>query len=350
MIMSKKISAMLKNKKTWLVTGAAGFIGSNLIEYLLINGQKVIALDNFSTGYKKNIDEALESAKKLIKNNGGSFNSKNFIFIRGDITDLNICKKACKNAHIVLHQAALGSVSRSIEDPLRTNSSNINGFLNMLIASKDSKVERFVFAASSSTYGDHKALPKKENIIGNPLSPYAVTKLVNELYADVFKRTYDLNYVGLRYFNVFGKRQDPKGAYAAVIPKWINSLILKKNVFINGDGKTSRDFCYIQNVIQINMLAALSDNAKSLNQIYNVAVGNRTSLNKLFKIIKKTLEEKRIDTETLPIYRDFRKGDVRHSQADISKAEKLLGYSPSHSLEDGLKEAMDWYITNSESF
>jgi len=329
------------NQHTWLITGVAGFIGSNLLEKLLILNQKVIGLDNFETGYQHNIDQAIGDANKV----AGKDQSSLFIFIKGDIRELEDCQQACEGVDYVLHQAALGSVPRSIEDPIRTNKANIDGFLNMLVAAKDAKVKRFVYAASSSTYGDHPDLPKVEDKIGNPLSPYAVTKLVNELYAQVFAKTYNFNTIGLRYFNIFGKRQDPNGAYAAVIPKWVNSIINKEDVFINGDGETSRDFCYIENTIQVNLLAATTEDKEAANQVYNVALNDRTSLNKLYQMI----EERIIDrVEGLgkkePIYRDFRAGDVRHSQADISKAQSLINYQPSHNIAEGLNEAMDWYV------
>jgi len=329
------------NQHTWLITGVAGFIGSNLLEKLLILNQKVIGLDNFETGYQHNIDQAIGDANKV----AGKDQSSLFIFIKGDIRELEDCQQACEGVDYVLHQAALGSVPRSIEDPIRTNKANIDGFLNMLVAAKDAKVKRFVYAASSSTYGDHPDLPKVEDKIGNPLSPYAVTKLVNELYAQVFARTYDFNTIGLRYFNIFGKRQDPNGAYAAVIPKWVNSIINKEDVFINGDGETSRDFCYIENTVQMSLLAATTTNEQATNQVYNVALNDRTSLNKLYQMIEERLID-RIDglEKKEPIYRDFRAGDVRHSQADISKAQSLINYQPSHNIAEGLNEAMDWYV------
>ena len=331
----------------WLVTGAAGFIGSNLVEYLLSQGQTVVALDNFATGHKHNLDNAIADAKVSREKSGIPYNPDNYSFLNGDICDLDTCLKACEGVDFVLHQAALGSVPRSLADPIRTNDANISGFLNMLVAARDSGVNRFVYAASSSTYGDHTALPKVEENIGNPLSPYAVTKYVNELYAEVFGRCYGLNTIGLRYFNVFGKRQDPQGAYAAVIPKWIGSMINGDDVYINGDGETSRDFCYIANVIQMNVRAALTKNPEAINQIYNVAVGDRTSLNQV-QVALKTGLEKRIPTLEInnPIYRDFRAGDVLHSQADIGKAQHLLGYEPIYNLIDGLEEALDWYISS----
>lgn len=321
--------------KTWLITGVAGFIGSNLLETLLKLNQKVTGLDNFATGHQHNLDEVqgLVTAEQW----------NNFNFIEGDIRQLEDCQRACEGADYVLHQAALGSVPRSIADPITTNSANIDGFLNMLVAARDAKVQSFTYAASSSTYGDHPALPKVEDNIGKPLSPYAVTKYVNELYADVFAKTYGFNCVGLRYFNVFGKRQDPNGAYAAVIPKWTAAMIQNEPVFINGDGETSRDFCYIENTVQMNILAAVAnDDAK--NQVYNCAVGDRTRLNDLYQAIKKALENLNVTIKSSePEYRDFRAGDVRHSQADVSKAQELLGYAPSHRIGEGIEEAMPWY-------
>ena len=335
------------NQHTWLVTGAAGFIGSNLLEKLLILNQKVIGLDNFETGYQNNIDQAIIDAGKKHKAKNGELLSDNFTFIEGDFCDLETCQQACKKADYILHQAALGSVPRSIEDPIRTNRANIDGFLNMLVAAKDAKVKRFVYAASSSTYGDHSALPKVEDKTGNPLSPYSVTKVVNELYASVFAKTYDFKTIGLRYFNIFGKRQNPNGAYAAVIPKWVSSILKKEDVFINGDGETSRDFCYIDNAVQMNLLAAMTDNDEATDQVYNCALNARTSLNQLYQMI----EERLIDrVKTLsnkkPTYRDFRAGDVLHSQADISKATNLLGYAPTHVIAQGLDEVMDWYVAS----
>jgi UDP-N-acetylglucosamine/UDP-N-acetylgalactosamine 4-epimerase len=329
------------NQSTWLVTGVAGFIGSNLLEKLLILNQKVVGLDNFDTGHQHNIDQAIEDANKAT----GKDLSGNFKFIDGDIRKLEDCQQACSGVDYVLHQAALGSVPRSIEDPINTNRANIDGFLNMLVASKDANVKRFVYAASSSTYGDHPDLPKVEGKIGNPLSPYAVTKVVNELYASVFAKTYGFKTVGLRYFNIFGKRQDPDGAYAAVIPKWVAAILNKEDVFINGDGETSRDFCYIDNTVQMNFLAATTENDKAVDQIYNVALNDRTSLKKLYQMIEERLIQR---TKGLnkkePIYRDFRAGDVRHSQANIDKARTLLGYQPKYMVSKGLNEAMDWYV------
>lgn len=321
--------------KTWLVTGVAGFIGSNLLEQLLKLNQTVVGLDNFATGYQKNLDEvqSLVSPEQW----------QNFRFIEGDIRDFDTCTDACTSVDYVLHQAALGSVPRSINDPITTNSVNISGFLNMLTAARDANVKSFTYAASSSTYGDHPALPKVEENIGKPLSPYAVTKYVNELYADVFARSYGFKSIGLRYFNVFGRRQDPDGAYAAVIPKWTAAMIKNDTVFINGDGETSRDFCYIENTVQANILAATTQNEDATNQVYNVAVGDRTTLNELFNAIKSALADNSVTYEQQPTYRDFRPGDVRHSQADVSKANSLLGYQPKFNISQGIDEAMAWY-------
>jgi UDP-N-acetylglucosamine 4-epimerase len=331
------------NQYTWLVTGVAGFIGSNLLEKLLFLNQKVVGLDNFDTGHQYNINQAIADANKAT----GKDLSNNFNFINGDIRELEDCQKACSGVDYVLHQAALGSVPRSIEDPINTNRANIDGFLNMLVASKDADVIRFVFAASSSTYGDHPDLPKVEGKIGNPLSPYAVTKVVNELYANVFAKTYGFKAIGLRYFNIFGKRQDPNGAYAAVIPKWVAAILSKEDVFINGDGETSRDFCYIDNTVQMNLLAATTVNDEATDQVYNVALNDRTSLNKLYEMIEDRLIQRTAELKKKePIYRDFRAGDVRHSQADIKKAKILLGYQPNYMISEGLDEAMDWYVKN----
>ena len=340
----EKLQKDLKNNQnTWLVTGVAGFIGSNLLEKLLILNQKVVGLDNFDTGYQHNIDQAIDDANKFTNKDL----SNNFKFINGDIRKLEDCKKACGGVDYVLHQAALGSVPRSIEDPITSNRTNIDGFLNMLVASKDENVKRFVYAASSATYGDHPDLPKVEDKIGNPLSPYAVTKVVNEIYAKVFATNYEFKTIGLRYFNIFGKRQDPNGAYAAVIPKWVASIINKEDVFINGDGETSRDFCYIDNTVQINLIAATTEKDEAIDQIYNVALNERTNLNKLHKMIEERLVE-RISglKKKKPIYKDFRSGDVRHSQANIDKAQKLLDYQPQFKISEGLDEAMDWYVNS----
>jgi UDP-N-acetylglucosamine 4-epimerase len=371
---------------TWLITGVAGFIGSNLLETLLKLNQRIVGLDNFATGHQRNLDEVQSLVSPEQWNN--------FNFIQGDIRNLEDCRRAMVylplppgegwgggalqggeplSAHLdgesfpveyVLHQAALGSVPRSIENPIATNDTNLSGFLNMLVAARDAKVKRFVYAASSSTYGDHPGLPKVEDKIGKPLSPYAVTKYVNELYADVFARTYGFNTIGLRYFNVFGPRQDPNGAYAAVIPKWIASMIKGEPVYINGDGETSRDFCFIENVRQINLLAATIGTlplpqagegwgeghgectTDPTNQIYNVAVGDRTTLNQLYEQIQLNLLPSYPQLQGVkPVYRDFRAGDVRHSLADVSKAATLLGYNPTHRIGEGLKVAMHWYIS-----
>ena len=334
------------DQNTWLVTGVAGFIGSNLLEKLLILNQKVVGLDNFDTGYQHNINQAMEDASIATGKDIKQL-KQDFIFIEGDIRQLEDCQKACSGVDYVLHQAALGSVPRSIEDPINTNKANIDGFLNMLVASRDAKVKRFVYAASSSTYGDHPGLPKVEDEIGAPLSPYAVTKVVNELYASVFAKTYGFKTIGLRYFNIFGKRQDPEGAYAAVIPKWVSDILSGKDVFINGDGKTSRDFCYIDNTVQMNLLAATTTDSNSTDQVYNVAVNDQTDLNQLYQMIEEKLID-RVDGLTTKdqIYRDFRAGDVRHSLADISKAKNLLGYSPNYKIDEGLNESMDWYISD----
>jgi UDP-N-acetylglucosamine 4-epimerase len=326
---------LLANPKTWLVTGVAGFIGSNLLEHLLKLNQTVVGLDNFATGHQHNLDE--------VQGEVSQEQWTRFNFIEGDIRNTDDCKQAVSGVDYVLHQAALGSVPRSINDPITTNDVNISGFLNMLVAARDENVSSFTYAASSSTYGDHPALPKVEENIGNPLSPYAVTKYVNELYADVFARTYNFNTIGLRYFNVFGQRQDPNGAYAAVIPKWTADMINNEEVFINGDGKTSRDFCFIENTVQMNILAATAtDDAKT--QVYNVAVGDRTTLNTLYTSIQNSLNSNGIACSNAPTYREFRAGDVRHSQADTSKAKNLLGYEPEFEIQQGIDKAMPWYI------
>ncbi|MDD2719890.1 MAG: NAD-dependent epimerase/dehydratase family protein [Gallionella sp.] len=338
-------SRLSVEQHTWLITGVAGFIGSNLLETLLKLDQRVVGLDNFATGHQRNLDEvrSLVSVEQWSR----------FSFIRGDIRSLEDCRQAMScvldgvsyPVEYVLHQAALGSVPRSVENPINTNETNISGFLNMLVAARDAKAKGFVYAASSSTYGDHPGLPKVEDKIGKPLSPYAVTKYVNELYADVFARAYGFNTIGLRYFNVFGPRQDPDGAYAAVIPKWISSMIKGESVYINGDGETSRDFCFIENVCQVNLLAATSDKPESVNQVYNVAVGDRTTLNELYGQLQRNLLAAYPHLkDAKPVYRDFRAGDVRHSLADISKAATLLGYQPTHDIGEGLKVAMQWYV------
>ena len=321
------------NNKNILVTGGAGFIGSNLCEELISLGANVTCLDNFSTGFREN----LESIK----------DHPNFKLIEGDIRNLEDCKTACENQDFVLHEAALGSVPRSINDPITSNDVNVGGFLNMLVAARDANVKRFVYAASSSTYGDSESLPKVEDVIGKPLSPYAITKYVNELYADVFKRTYDFDTIGLRYFNVFGRKQNPNGAYAAVIPKFVMQLMNHESPVINGGGEYSRDFTYIDNVILMNLLALTSDNSESVNQVYNTAFGERTTLNDLVSNLKEYLSDfdpKIADVEV--IYGDYRKGDVPHSLASIDKAKKLLEYQPKHSMKEGLKEAVKWYWNN----
>lgn len=332
-----EVQARLRGEpRRWLVTGAAGFIGSNLVEQLLGLGQEVVGLDNFSTGHRHNLED--------VRAQVGEAAWGRFSFREGDIRALEACRAACEGVDFVLHQAALGSVPRSIEDPIATNQSNVDGFLHMLVAARDAGVERFVYAASSSTYGDHPGLPKVEERIGKPLSPYAVTKYVNELYASVFQRTYGLDSVGLRYFNVFGRRQDPEGAYAAVIPRWVGTLLEGGRCRINGDGETSRDFCYIDNVVQVNLLAATAEGEGVTGEVYNVAVGDRTTLNELYGWIRDGLARYRPELAgRAPEHAAFRAGDVRHSQADVSKARARLGYEPSHSVRQGLEEALHWY-------
>jgi len=325
--------------KKWLVTGCAGFIGSNLVETLLQFNQTVVGLDNFSTGYQHNLDDI---AKNVTAEQWSRFN-----FIKGDIRNLEDCNKAVDGIDFVLHQAALGSVPRSIDNPINTNDSNVTGFLNILTSAKDNGVKRFVYASSSSVYGDSQELPKVESRTGNLLSPYAVTKMVNELYAGVFYKTYGLETIGLRYFNVFGKRQDPDGAYAAVIPKWVGSLLKEEEVYINGDGETSRDFTYITNVVQANILAATATNEQSFGEAFNTAIGGRETLNNLYHAINEGLAKNLSDFEMKKaIYRDFRAGDIRHSNANIDKIKQLLGYVPTHSLEAGLEESLSWYIND----
>lgn len=332
----EKVQKVLINEpKTWLITGVAGFIGSNLLEELLLLNQKVVGLDNFATGFQHNLDEVQGLVSKD--------QWQNFTFIEGDIRNLDDCHAACIGVDYVLHQAALGSVPRSIADPINTNDTNISGYLNMLVAARDAQVASFTYAASSSTYGDHPALPKVEDAIGNPLSPYAVTKYVNELYADVFARTYGFKAIGLRYFNIFGKRQTPDGAYAAVIPKWTAAMIAGDEVFINGDGDTSRDFNFIENAVQANILAATATE-EAKNQVYNVAVGGRTTLNTLFLALKEHLSTNGVGYTQAAVYRDFRAGDVRHSQADITKIQNALGYAPQFDIIQGIKKAMPWYV------
>ncbi len=321
--------------KTWLITGVAGFIGSNLLEFLLNLEQQVVGLDNFSTGFLHNLDEVQASV---------SYKQwQNFSFYEGDICQLDTCRKASKGVDYVLHQAALGSIPRSIDNPIATNASNVSGFLNMLFAAKENQVASFTYAASSSTYGDTPTLPRVEGNIGRPLSPYAVTKLVNELYAEVFQRVYGFRATGLRYFNVFGPRQNPAGAYAAVIPKWVESMLKNEPIYVNGDGETSRDFCFIENVIQANVLAAMAEEGVR-GDVYNVALSYRTTLNQLLIDLKKVLEERGVVYARAPIYRDTRIGDVKHSQADISKIQTSLGYSPNVKVFEGLNKAVDWYV------
>ena len=322
----------------WLVTGVAGFIGSNLLECLLRLGQTVVGLDNFLTGHQKNLD--------MVRDLVGGNAWQRFTFIEGDIRCLDTCRTACADVRHVLHEAALGSVPRSIDDPLLSDSCNITGFLNMLVTARNAGAQSFVYAASSSTYGDSPELPKKEDNIGSPLSPYAVTKYVNELYADVFHRCYGFSSIGLRYFNVFGQRQDPYGAYAAVIPQWFASLLKGETVYVNGDGETSRDFCYIDNVVQANLLASLAPD-QARNKVYNVAFGQRTTLNELFALIREeVVRHKPEAASAAPVHRDFRAGDVRHSLASIDRAQSLLGYDPQFDVRQGLRLAGDWYAAN----
>lgn len=324
---------LMQHQYRWLITGVAGFIGSNLLQSLLELNQKVVGLDDFSTGHQHNLDDVLSCVDPKLKDN--------FIFHQGDICSINDCRKAVNNIDYVLHQAALGSVPRSIKTPELTNAVNVDGFLNMLIAAKDVHVKQFVYASSSSVYGDSPILPKVENHIGNLLSPYAVSKYTNELYAKAFDNCYNLQTIGLRYFNVFGARQDPYSVYAAVIPSWVATFLNGKAPYINGDGSTTRDFCYIDNVIQANLLAALTENEKAVGKVYNIAFGEQTSLNQLYELIKCELN---IDAKIKPIYKDFRLGDVKHSLADITQAKKLLGYMPAYDVKSGLKVAMDWYV------
>ncbi len=325
--------------KSWLVTGAAGFIGSDLVETLLRLEQRVVGFDNFATGHKKNLDQV----QQLVTPKQWA----NFRFVDGDIRDAAACRKACDGIDYVLHQAALGSVPRSMTDPIASHETNVTGFINMLVGARDQKAKRFVYASSSAIYGDHPGLPKVEDKIGSPLSPYAATKLINEVYANTFATAYCFGSIGLRYFNVFGPRQDPDGAYAAVIPKWIAALIKQEQVTINGDGETSRDFCFVDNVVQANLLAATTTNPAAVNQAYNIAIGERTTLNELFNLLQDNL--RRLNPKLplqKPKYQDFRAGDVRHSLADIGKAQKLLGYAPKYRIADGINIALDWYLKN----
>jgi len=331
-----------RRPRRWLVTGSAGFIGSHLVENLLRAGQFVTSLDNFATGHRHN----LEGVRALV----GEAAWARHTFIEGDIVDPATCARACEGAEVVLHEAALGSVPRSIADPLATHQANATGFLNMLVASRDAGVRRFVYAASSSTYGDSPTLPKVEDVIGRPLSPYAVTKYLNELYADVFGRCYGLSTIGLRYFNVFGPRQDPNGAYAAVIPKWVAAMLDGRPCVINGDGETSRDFCFVANVVQANLRAGTVEAVEAQNQVYNVAVGDRTTLNELHAAIAEALRALRPSLAIAPPqYAPFRAGDVRHSLADIGKAGRLLGYAPTHVVSQGLAEALSWYVADADA-
>jgi UDP-N-acetylglucosamine 4-epimerase len=331
--------SLMARPRRWLLTGSAGFIGSNLLEVLLRHGQSVVSLDNFATGHRRNLDQVRDAV--------GATAWGRHRFIEGDIADPDVCRRACEGVELVLHQAALGSVPRSINDPLNTHRANATGFLNMLVAAKNAGVARFVYAASSSTYGDSPTLPKVEAVIGRPLSPYAVTKYLNELYADVFGRCYGLATVGLRYFNVFGPRQDPEGAYAAVIPRWIAAMLSGRTCTINGDGETSRDFCYVANAVQANLRAALVDGARAMGQVYNVAAGQRTTLLQLHQLLASALAEQRPGLAVQPpAFAAFRDGDVRHSLADIGKAQSLLGYEPTHDVRAGLREAVGWYVSN----
>ena len=331
------VDSLKARPRRWLLTGSAGFIGSNLLEVLLGAGNSVVSLDNFATGHRRNLDQVRQAV--------GEAAWQRHRFVEGDIADVEVCRRACEGAELVLHQAALGSVPRSINDPLTTHRANATGFLNMLVAAKDAGVTRFVYAASSSTYGDSPTLPKVEDVIGRLLSPYAVTKYLNELYADVFGRCYGLGTIGLRYFNVFGARQDPDGAYAAVIPRWVAAMLHGRPCVINGDGQTSRDFCYVANAVQANLRAALTEDPQAIGQVYNVAAGQRTSLLQLHKLLAAALLERRPGLVVAePTFADFRAGDVRHSLADISKARRLIGYEPSHDVRAGLREAVGWYI------
>ena len=334
-----KVAAMLAERcSTWVVTGAAGFIGSNLVETLLRHGQKVVGLDNFATGHQRNLDEVLNAVPDA---------AERFTMVTGDIRDRATCEAVVAGADVVLHQAALGSVPRSMEDPLASHDSNVTGFVNLLDAARRAGVARFVYAASSSTYGDDPELPKREDRIGRPLSPYAATKLIDEIYAQVYATAYDYRATGLRYFNVFGPRQDPEGAYAAVIPKWIAAMLAGEEVRINGDGETSRDFCFVANAVQANLLAALAPD-EAQGEIYNVAVGGRTSLNQLFAHLRDGLAEHQVHYQRAPAHGEFRPGDARHSQADISKARERLGYRPAYDIAAGLSAAMPYYLARSK--
>jgi len=329
-------SSLRAAPRTWLVTGVAGFIGSNILETLLQLDQYVLGLDNFSTGHQENLDE--------VHTKVGPRKWARARIVEGDIRDLQTCYRLCADVDYVLHQAALGSVPRSLADPIASHDTNVSGFLNMLVAARDAKVRRFVYASSSSVYGDHPALPKIEDNVGQPLSPYAATKAMNETYAGVFARSFALSSIGLRYFNVFGPRQDPAGAYAAVIPRWLAALLQREPIHIFGDGETSRDFSYIDNVVQANLLAATTENPAALNQVFNIAIGETTTLNELFQSIQNALRQMDPSIpEQQPIYNEFRPGDVRHSHASVEKAQRLLGYSPTHRIQQGLELAMGWY-------
>ncbi len=327
-----------RSRRTWLVTGVAGFIGSNLLEALLELDQRVVGLDNFATGFRHNLEQ--------VRDNVSPARWAGFRFVEGDIRSLDACRAACEGVDVVLHEAALGSVPRSIDDPLASHDTNVTGFLHMLIAARDARVERLVYAASSAAYGDWPGLPKVEHEIGRPLSPYGAGKHMNEIYADVFGSCYGLQTVGLRYFNVFGPRQDPDGAYAAVIPKWIAAMLRGATVYINGDGETARDFCYVDNVVQANLLAATAAASEAVGQVYNVAIGEQISLNELHALLTELLAPRDPDfTPAPPTYRDFRPGDVRYSRADIGKARRLLGFRPTYRVREGLEQALDWYIS-----
>jgi UDP-N-acetylglucosamine 4-epimerase len=334
------LPALAERPRTWLVTGAAGFIGSNLVEALLRLDQTVVGLDNLATGHQRNLDELLAAVSPA--------QASRFHFRHGDVRDPETCRAACSGVDVVLHQAALGSVPRSLADPLTSHEVNVTGFLHMLEAARHAGVSRFIYAASSSTYGDEPNLPKREDRIGNPLSPYAVTKLANELYAAVYARSYGFKATGLRYFNVFGPRQDPNGPYAAVIPKWLGAMIAGAPVHINGDGETSRDFCFVANAVQANLLAALAPD-EAQGEVFNVAVGERTSLNRLFALLRDGLAEHGHTYGQESVYNPFRAGDVRHSLADVSKAAELLGYVPTHGIEAGLAAALPWYLRNRQA-
>ncbi len=335
-----ELLARIKAKpRAWLVTGAAGFIGSHLAEQLLRLDQEVVGLDNFATGKPENL--------RLLKEGLSERQKRAFRFVEGDIRSLEACREACAGVEVVLHQAALGSVPRSIDDPIASNAANVTGFLNMLVAARDAKVSRMVYASSSATYGDHPALPKVEPVIGQPASPYGLTKYVNELYAGVFARCYGFDTVGLRYFNVFGPRQDPNGEYAAVISAWLGALVRGQTAYVNGDGKAARDFCYVDNVVQANLLAATTQDPQALNQAYNVAVGEQTSLLELFEMIRALLVPRYPQLRNArPAHREERRGDIKYSKADIGKAKRLLGYRPQFRVIEGLERTIDWYVAN----